>query len=69
MKIRVKKTGVTFESGILDTGTVLDVSEKDGKRLISGGYAELVDDTPTEGTAPPEMESSKKGGRGKAAEK
>lgn len=68
MKIRVKKTGVTFESGILDTGTVLDVSEKDGKRLISGGYAELVDDTPTEGTAPPETESSKKGG-GKAAEK
>ena len=53
MKVKVIREGVTFESGILDIGTEIDVADKAGKRLIADGYAEAVaepedvDDTQT----------------------
>ena len=42
MKVRVIKIGVTYESGILDIGTVIDVSEADGTRLSEAGYVDVI---------------------------
>ena len=73
MKVKVIREGVTFESGILDIGTEIDVADKAGKRLIADGYAEAVaepedvDDTQTPEDVDDKKAPKKRGQ--KAAEK
>lgn len=44
MKIKVIKSGVTLENGVLDIGSELKLSEKLANRLVSYGCAEIVEE-------------------------
>lgn len=71
MKVKVSKVGVTFESGVLEVGTIMEVPDKDGERLVASGYAVAVEPE-EEPEAPadeqPEQEAPKKSSRGKKTE-
>lgn len=44
MKVKVTKSGVTLENGVLDIGAELELPEKLADRLVSYGCAEIVEE-------------------------
>lgn len=43
MKVKVIKSGVTFENGVLSVGAELDLPESMADRLVNYGCAEIVE--------------------------
>lgn len=44
MRVKVTKSGVTYESGVLSVGAELDLPESLADRLVSYGCAEIVEE-------------------------
>lgn len=56
MKVKVTKSGVTFESGVLPVGSELDLPESLADRLVNYGCAEIVE--PEQPEQPEQLEQS-----------
>lgn len=62
MKVKVTKSGVTFESGVLSVGAELDLPENLADRLVSYGCAEIVEvEQPEQPEQPEKKEPTKRG--------
>lgn len=59
MKVKVIKSGVTFESGVLPVGAELDLPESMADRLVNYGCAEIVE--PEQPEQPEKKEPAKRG--------